>query len=234
MQREVYKNTWDVFVKTLQHEGIRGKLSTITSNELGLYKGLGVQLFGVLPAQVAYISTLEWTKYAMRRLDTPIIFGNLVSGACASFMSTSIAVPVDVISQRQMIQGTGYHLSSLRYDGAWDAFRSIFRTEGPLFALSSYSYFSGIRGLYRGYGASILTYTPSSAIWWSMYSIYKNFFLSHIPHNSFLDGGIVAFSGVLACIDLQTPVLIGYSSYCRSCHTPSRRSENKITSSGAT
>lgn len=57
---------------------------------------------------------------------------------------------------------------------------------------------SGIKGLYRGYGASILTYTPSSAIWWSMYPIYKKFFLSHIPHNPFLDGGIVALSGILA------------------------------------
>lgn len=96
----------------------------------GLYKGLGVQLFGVLPAQVAYIATLEHTKHVMRKLDAPSILGNLISGALASFMSTSIAVPVDVISQRQMIQGTGYHLSSLHYAGALDAFRSILRTEG--------------------------------------------------------------------------------------------------------
>lgn len=29
----------------------------------------------------------------------------------------------------------------------------------------------GIRGLYRGFGISILTYAPSNAVWWASYSV---------------------------------------------------------------
>ncbi|WP_369294506.1 MC/SLC25 family protein, partial [Klebsiella pneumoniae] len=29
----------------------------------------------------------------------------------------------------------------------------------------------GLRGLYRGFGVSILTYAPSNACWWASYSI---------------------------------------------------------------
>jgi hypothetical protein len=29
----------------------------------------------------------------------------------------------------------------------------------------------GVRGLYRGFGLSILTYAPSNALWWSTYAV---------------------------------------------------------------
>jgi solute carrier family 25 protein 44 len=32
----------------------------------------------------------------------------------------------------------------------------------------------GLRGLYRGLGASIVTFVPSSAIWWSSYGAYQS------------------------------------------------------------
>ena len=31
----------------------------------------------------------------------------------------------------------------------------------------------GIRGLYRGFGLSIATFVPSSAVWWSAYGGYQ-------------------------------------------------------------
>jgi Mitochondrial carrier protein len=31
----------------------------------------------------------------------------------------------------------------------------------------------GVRGLYRGLGMSLITYTPSSAAWWSFYAVYQ-------------------------------------------------------------
>lgn len=46
--------------------------------------------------------------------------------------------------------------NSVVYKGGLDALRTIVRVEG-------------VRGLYRGFSISLLTYAPSSATWWSTY-----------------------------------------------------------------
>jgi solute carrier family 25 protein 44 len=115
----------------------------------------------------------------------------------ASMAAQLVWTPVDVISQRLMVQTNakvsnpadngsctarptpnhamcspnpnhtpGSNLdsshrngaNSTNYRGGLDAFRTIIRVEG-------------IRGLYRGFGMSILTYAPSSALWWASYCI---------------------------------------------------------------
>ena len=39
----------------------------------------------------------------------------------------------------------------------------------------------GVRGLYRGFGASIATLVPGSAIWWGFYGTYQRVFWSLVP-----------------------------------------------------
>jgi len=65
---------------------------------------------------------------------------------------------VDVISQRLMVQTS----ATCRYRGGADAFRKILVADG-------------VRGLYRGFGLSILTYAPSNAVWWSSYAMAQRF-----------------------------------------------------------
>ncbi|MBA0852098.1 hypothetical protein Goshw_001170 [Gossypium schwendimanii] len=57
------------------------------------------------------------------------------------------------ISQKLMVQGYSGHA---KYNGGLDVARKV---------LKSY----GIRGLYRGFGLSVMTYSPSSAVWWASY-----------------------------------------------------------------
>lgn len=52
-----------------------------------------------------------------------------------------------------MVQGYSGHA---KYNGGLDVARKILQSEG-------------VRGLYRGFGLSIMTYTPSSAVWWASY-----------------------------------------------------------------
>lgn len=52
-----------------------------------------------------------------------------------------------------MVQGTP---GSRKYAGGMDALRKILAADG-------------IRGLYRGFGMSVLTYSPNSAVWWAAY-----------------------------------------------------------------
>jgi len=57
------------------------------------------------------------------------------------------------ISQKLMVQGYSGHA---RYKGGIDVARKVIKADG-------------IRGLYRGFGLSVMTYAPSSAVWWESY-----------------------------------------------------------------
>ena len=128
----------------------------------GLYKGFGTVVGGLIPGRMMYLGVLEASKKAVgsaltaydRTLSEPFIAStsNFVGGALASLSSQLIAVPVDVISQRQMI---GSRVPALHMA------RSIVQQHG-------------VSGLYRGLGASIMTFVPSSAIWWSAYGAYQS------------------------------------------------------------
>lgn len=61
-------------------------------------------------------------------------------------------MPLDVVTQRIMVQPAG----ESRYQG-WRGLQVVWRDEG-------------VRGLYRGFGLSVLSYVPASAIWWSTYT----------------------------------------------------------------
>ncbi|MCO5614867.1 hypothetical protein L7F22_069152 [Adiantum nelumboides] len=131
-----------------------------------LYRGFGTSLLGTIPARALYMSTLEITKsnvgYAARHLGLPesaaVATANAAAGLNASVAAQLVWTPVDVISQRLMVQNKlkGSSSNPHYYKGGFDAFRTILRVEG-------------LRGLYRGFGMSILTYAPSSALWWATY-----------------------------------------------------------------
>ncbi|KAK9794641.1 hypothetical protein WJX73_006445 [Symbiochloris irregularis] len=143
----------------VKHDGVRG-----------LYKGFGTVMVGVLPARVLYLSTLEATKamaYRHAEASTPnptaaAAAANFAAGGTASLVTQCIIVPVDVISQRLMILGGTERSSGDRPPrlNGWNMARAILRAEG-------------VRGLYRGFGLSVVTFVPSSAVWWSAYGGYQ-------------------------------------------------------------
>lgn len=146
----------------VRHEGFRG-----------LYRGFGTSLMGTIPARALYMAALEVTKSnvgtATVRLGIPeptaAAIANAAAGLSASMAAQLVWTPIDVVSQRLMVQGGFHHDNkkkstavNCKYVGGIDAFRKILNTDGP-------------RGLYRGFGISILTYAPSNAVWWASYSV---------------------------------------------------------------
>ncbi|CAL0324066.1 unnamed protein product [Lupinus luteus] len=130
-----------------------------------LYRGFGTSLMGTIPARALYMATLEITKSnvgttATVRLGlaepTAATIANAAAGLSAAMAAQLVWTPVDVVSQRLMVQGGAD--SPRQYTNGVDAFRKILRNDGP-------------RGLYRGFGISILTYAPSNAVWWASYSV---------------------------------------------------------------
>ena len=78
----------------------------------GLYRGFGTIVVGTLPIRFVYLSTLEVVKARARTvceaLDLPPMahgIADAAGGATASMCSQVLGVPVDIISQRQMVQG---------------------------------------------------------------------------------------------------------------------------------
>jgi solute carrier family 25 protein 44 len=100
------------------HKGFRGVY--VTARDIvradgyrGLYKGFGTVVGGLIPGRMMYLGILEASKKAVgsamtsydESLSEPFVAStsNFVAGALASLSGQLIAVPVDVVSQRQMI-----------------------------------------------------------------------------------------------------------------------------------
>lgn len=149
----------------MRYEGIRG-----------FYKGFGTSLMGTIPARALYMGSLEVTKTNVSNALMELGFSDTTSTAVASaaagvasaMAAQLVWTPIDVVSQRLMVQGTGgsktmlANLNSESYRNGFDAFRKILCADGP-------------KGFYRGFGISLLTYAPSNAVWWTSYSMVHRF-----------------------------------------------------------
>lgn len=135
-----------------------------------LYRGFGTSLMGTIPARALYMTALEVTKSNVGTATvgmgfpetTSLAIANGTAGVSAAVAAQLVWTPVDVVSQRLMVQGNcnpgACSASNCKYVNGIDAFRKIVKMDG-------------VKGLYRGFGISILTYAPSNAVWWASYSV---------------------------------------------------------------
>ncbi|KAL6012037.1 hypothetical protein ACLOJK_002508 [Asimina triloba] len=144
------KNAFAVARNLVRTDGIRG-----------LYRGFGTVITGAIPGRIVFMTSLETMKVAAFGMIEPCNFSDPTKAAIAngfagmgsSLLSQAVFVPLDVVSQKLMVQGySGY----ARYNGGLDVARKVLKSEG-------------LRGFYRGFGLSVMTYTPSSAVWWASY-----------------------------------------------------------------
>ncbi|THU44624.1 hypothetical protein C4D60_Mb02t09340 [Musa balbisiana] len=153
----------------LRHEGPRG-----------FYRGFATSLAGTVPARALYMAALEATKSAVGtatlRLGVPEPTASAAASAAAGLSSAVAAqvvwTPIDVVSQRLMVQGSA--AAAARYRGGVDAFKKILCSDG-------------LRGLYRGFGMSILTYAPSNVVWWTSYFLSQRLIWGGVRYQ--MDGG---------------------------------------------
>ncbi|XP_027333078.1 solute carrier family 25 member 44-like [Abrus precatorius] len=134
----------------------------------GFYRGFGTSLIGTIPARALYMSALEVTKTNVGTATVRLGFSdasataiaNAAGGVASAMAAQLVWTPVDVVSQRLMVQGTNKNnvAHGLHYRNGFDAFKKILCVDG-------------LRGFYRGFGVSIVTYAPSNAAWWASYSM---------------------------------------------------------------
>lgn len=170
----VYYGTFDAFTKILRHEGINGLYRGFVINTMQITSGF-VHLFSY--EKVRHLAGLYGIKDTRLR--------GLIGGGVSALVSQTIIIPFDVISQHMMvisdfkrgitIPGASRKFSSFtnpllikqsesaKYGLSVAVIRELYRTDG-------------VRGFYRGYFASLITYVPASALWWMFYPIYTQAF----------------------------------------------------------
>lgn len=115
-----------------------------------------------IPVQILYYGSYEYSRYFLSRqlfkfkddADLGEFFVDATAGAVGEIVSGAFWVPADLVSQRLMLQGPDR--SKHLYTGMRDAVRKIWAAEGP-------------QGFYVGFGASLLTHIPNSAVTWAVY-----------------------------------------------------------------
>jgi len=156
-----------------------------------------------VPARVTYITVLEGAKEIIAKklrksgkssdsrfsfLDDQFItsISNGVAGGLAAVTTQGFVVPMDIVSQRQMITDTPSR--------AVDLFRDITRKQGLL-------------GLYKGFSLSLLSSIPGGTVWWGTYGgmkhwIYESSSFRHEirDENIFMACIIQITSGITAAI----------------------------------
>nr|XP_061780913.1 solute carrier family 25 member 44-like isoform X1 [Nerophis lumbriciformis] len=160
--KTLYSGTADAFCKILRSEGVRG-----------LYRGFMVNTFTLLSGQ-AYITTYELARKYVSQYSASNTLKSVVAGGAASLVAQTITVPIDVVSQHLMMQGQSEHMTRFRAKPKMMLTTTKRRlTFGQTREISVQIFAAdGLRGFYRGYVASLLTYIPNSALWWPFYHFY--------------------------------------------------------------
>lgn len=157
----LYSGTLDAFCKILRAEGVRG-----------LYRGFLLNTLTLASGQ-AYITTYELVRQYVSQYRSSNTIKSVVAGGAASLVAQTITVPVDVVSQQLMMQGQGQHLTRFKVKPKMALAASGRPTFGQTRDITLQIFAAdGLRGFYRGYLASLLTYIPNSALWWPFYHFY--------------------------------------------------------------
>ncbi|KAH6826293.1 Mitochondrial substrate carrier family protein [Perilla frutescens var. hirtella] len=169
----------------------------------GFYRGFTTSLVGTIPARALYMGALELTRtnvadIASRRLRfseaKASAAANAAAGVSAAAAAQLVWNPIDVVSQRLMVQDSLSLSSRRRYSGGVDAFAKIVCE-------------NGVRGLYRGFGVSILTHAPSNGAWWASYSVVYRAIWDGIGGGGGR-GGEVAVQGMSAAVASGVSALV--------------------------
>ena len=166
--RGVYKNTFHAFTQITRTEGWRG-----------LYKGFFVGQLNLM-ADYMYYTSYEVSREQLSALS----FGarGFFAGSVAAAAEQCFCCPVDVVSQRLMIQR---------------------HSNGAKTVVTSLLANSGFCGLYRGFTAAIMQEGVQNGVLWASYGIILDLIGSSVPVATpriVIQGSAGAVSGLIAAV----------------------------------
>ncbi|CCD24213.1 Rim2p NDAI_0C05540 [Naumovozyma dairenensis CBS 421] len=144
-----FKETFGILGNVYKREGFRS-----------LFKGLGPNLVGVIPARSINFFTYGTTKEIYSKAfnngqEAPFI--HLMAAATAGWATSTATNPIWLIKTRVQLDKAG---TTKKYKNSWDCLKSVVRTEG-------------IYGLYKGLSASYLG-SVEGILQWLLYEQMKH------------------------------------------------------------
>ena len=149
--KDQYKGTADAYRKIVTKEGMSG-----------LYRGFWFGTLYLVPG-LTFVTTYERTRHLLEVngvSDTRV--KAMIGGGFAAAVSQAMLVPLDMISQRLMVQGMSSKTKTNTVNSV-EVIKNIYRRDG-------------CKGFYRGYNMTLLVSVPSSASWWTFYHVYQDVF----------------------------------------------------------
>ena len=117
-------------------------------------------MIGGVPGVCLYLTTYEYVKENLSRHSKINPFLVYMSSALtAETICCIIFVPVDVVKERMQVTRTSIS-ERHPYATSYEALRYILRSEG-------------IRGIYKGYGATLASYGPFACLYFVLYEELK-------------------------------------------------------------
>ncbi|CAL5360770.1 unnamed protein product [Camellia sinensis] len=148
VQRGVYKNLFDAFLKIVKEEG-----------PAELYRGLTPSLIGVVPYAATNYFAYDTLRKAYKKVFNEDEIGSIATlliGSAAGAISSSATFPLEV-ARKHMQAGA---LNGRQYNNMLHALVSILEHEG-------------VSGLYRGLGPSCMKLIPAAGISFMCYEACK-------------------------------------------------------------
>jgi len=148
------RTLWSIMKMTFQQEGMKG-----------FYRGIGGVLIVSIPGTCVYLSTYEICK---KYLSTVPYISNspftiyLTSGMVSEAVCCILFVPIDVIKNRLQLQRIDASGRLIAYPG-----QPLYKH--TLDAFVKISQKDGVQGLYKGYGMTLLSFGPFSALYFLLY-----------------------------------------------------------------
>eukprot|EP01035_Chromulina_nebulosa_P018562 gene18562-24285_t len=170
-----YNNTYAILRSTFKEEGFSG-----------LYRGFGIVSVGGIPGTCIYLTVYDTSKDKLKEYKVPSVLAYSCSGIIAEICCCVLFVPVDVIKERLQVQSLSQIKNQILYKGSIDAVNKIWKNEG-------------LRGIYKGYGATVLSYSPFSALYFLLYEETKSFVLPRYSKLTDLNEDNISFSNALIC-----------------------------------
>lgn len=146
-----------------------------------LYRGFGTVLVGGTPGTMLYLCSYELFKERMGSSDTgksgddTSFAVHFAGGMLAEAIACIIYVPVDVLKERMQVSNT--------YRNTWHGLSELWKHEG-------------VRGVYRGYGATLASFGPFSAFYFVFYEKCKSMATSLQTADKHTD---LPFSSIVLC-----------------------------------
>jgi hypothetical protein len=160
-----------------------------------LYRGFGAVVVGGTPGTVLYLCSYDIAKHRLSRIltnnnnnaDGENFVVHFCSGMTAETIACLIYVPVDVIKERMQVQHSLTSTTNVSNVGSGTAARHTYYQNG-FDALKQISKNEGISGIYRGYGATLASFGPFSALYFVFYEKFKNLTRQHLRDQRQSDG----------------------------------------------